>query len=1172
MTSKLKKLLTDRRLLLAMGLLLACAFIWFAGDALAYNGWRPLESPVSRLIAILLVIGTVTAVEGWKRYRSWQANRALLSELSRDDGSNAAMSAREVAELQKRFETALGTLRKARFENKATGGRSYLYQLPWYMFIGAPGSGKTTALVHSGLRFPLAEQLGKNEVQGVGGTRNCDWWFTDQAVLLDTAGRYTTQSSNREVDATAWLAFLRMLRRFRGAQPLNGALITLSVQDLLTQNESERADYARSVRRRIQELYGELGVRFPLYLMVTKTDLLAGFSDIFSDMGREQREQVWGLTFEYRAQGGSADIGKNFRGEFEALCERLFENLFARIENERDAERRARIYNFPQQFANLGPLIEDFLDEVFGDSAFEERGLLRGVYFTSGTQEGTPFDRVLGSLSRTLNLDRKTIPPLMSSGKSYFVTRLLQDVVFVESDLTGRNEQVEQRQRKRWLLAYGLLGLLSVLLIAGWLVSYFRNQSLVDDTQSRVVALDQRIKSLPAIDKGNLIDILPVLDAVRDLPGGYGAQDTDVPLSLGLGLYQGDKLGQQSETAYLALLREAFLPRLALRLEEQIRSTTDAQIRYEALKTYLMLAGRGPLDAEALKAWVGADWKRTLPKSISEQDRSSLAQHLDAALADENLDLILPLDESLITQTRLAIGSAPLANRVYARLIRLSESKHARYDLGAAAGPSAPLVFRRDSGNSLAEGPAALFTVSGYQQDFLKSAPGVIDQLSKEQEWVLGKAAGAITAPASTLSEVRRLYFNDYIKQWSTVLDDLRLTDSGSLDNTIQALSVLTGNDSPLKRMVAAVARETRLDGEQPAAAADGAGDAIKSAVRQTVDRLLGSPEDAATTGESGPSAVSQHFQPLHDLVSAPSGSPAPLDSIIALLKDYQVHLVATQEASRRQMPPPTGDMLEARIRSEAIRYPQPVRNVLLGLLGSASGQAAATTQAGLQKAMAGGVSSYCKQATANRYPFVRSSKNDVPLGDFSKLFAPGGELDRFFQTNLQPYVDTTARVWKPRPIAEGVGSVAPGVVTQFQNAATIREAFFPNAQINPSASAELTLIDADPSLGEIQLSADGQVFVFAPGRQATARLLWPSLNANSVITLGSKSVPDTLTGSGPWSVFRLLDHGRNKGGGPDRYQVEFDLSGRIALFELRVPSIRNPFRLPELSQFRCPG
>ena len=81
---------------------------------------------------------------------------------------------------------------------KARRDGAGLYDLPWYMIIGPPGAGKTTVLVNSGLNFPLAEKFGKEALRGVGGTRSCDWWFTDQAVLLDTAGRYTTQDSNQQ--------------------------------------------------------------------------------------------------------------------------------------------------------------------------------------------------------------------------------------------------------------------------------------------------------------------------------------------------------------------------------------------------------------------------------------------------------------------------------------------------------------------------------------------------------------------------------------------------------------------------------------------------------------------------------------------------------------------------------------------------------------------------------------------------------------------------------------------------------------------------------------------------------------------------------------------------------------------------------------------------------------
>src|SRR5262249_28287944 len=157
-----------------------------------------------------------------------------------------------------RFQQALAQLRKARGARRF--GSQYLYQMPWYMFVGAPGAGKTTALVHSGLDFPLSEQFGKGAIRGVGGTRNCDWWFTDQAVLLDTAGRYTTQDAHEATDRAAWQGFLDLLKKHRRRRPINGVIVTISVLDLLRMNETDRQTQAVAVRERIQELHERLGI------------------------------------------------------------------------------------------------------------------------------------------------------------------------------------------------------------------------------------------------------------------------------------------------------------------------------------------------------------------------------------------------------------------------------------------------------------------------------------------------------------------------------------------------------------------------------------------------------------------------------------------------------------------------------------------------------------------------------------------------------------------------------------------------------------------------------------------------------------------------------------------------------------------------------------------------
>ena len=325
---KIRELLFNRWVLGGLVVLLLSLVILLVGDAIAFFDWRPLETLLSRwvLVFVLILVWVI-----WELVRAWRirrANQSMLQGIAGADteAESSARSAQEIATLQARFKEAVAVLRKARFKGRA-GERQYLYQLPWYVIVGAPGSGKTTALINSGLKFPLEEQ----SVKGVGGTRNCDWWFTDVAVLLDTAGRYVTQDSEQKLDASAWLGFLDLLKRFRPRQPLNGAIVTVSISDLLYQTDAQRERYARDVRTRVQELYERLGQRFPVYVMVTKTDLLAGFMEFFGDMPREERAQVWGSTFALNAPGTAVNYAGQFGADFEGLERRLHARVLKRF-------------------------------------------------------------------------------------------------------------------------------------------------------------------------------------------------------------------------------------------------------------------------------------------------------------------------------------------------------------------------------------------------------------------------------------------------------------------------------------------------------------------------------------------------------------------------------------------------------------------------------------------------------------------------------------------------------------------------------------------------------------------------------------------------------------------------------------------------------------------------
>ncbi|QSA96407.1 type VI secretion system membrane subunit TssM [Methylococcus sp. EFPC2] len=1182
-----------------LGLLALAALIWFAGPLIAIAGTVPLESALARGLTIAFVVVAWVIYRLIRQIQAGRKDGRLMNELAAS-GAEAGKSVEaeateeEAETLQRGFAEALEVLKQSRA--KGADGKQFLYELPWYAIIGAPGSGKTTALINSGLKFPLAERLGKHAVRGVSGTRNCDWWFTDEAVLLDTAGRYTTQDSHQAVDAAAWLSFLGLIKKYRPRRPLNGLLVTLSLHDLLLQTEEERALHAAAIRRRVQELYEALGVRLPIYLLFTKTDLVAGFTDFFADLSQDERAQVWGETFPAEDPDRPADCALLFETAYDELLQRLNKRTFKRVQDERDVQRRALILDYPQQMGLLKPAMTAFLQAAFAANRYDRQALLRGVYFTSGTQEGTPIDRVMGILAGAFRLDRQIQPVYSGRGKSFFLTRLLKEVIFGEAGLAGIDPRVERRHQLIQVGAYAGVLLFAAGLIALWAVSYARNQAAIARVEEQLPVLKayhlgaangvRDEEQWGSAARARFKVLLPRLDALLAARDVY----KDPGWLMGFGLYQGDKLQAAANHAYEGLLRDYFRPAVILRQQERMQGDESAspELLYQTLKVYLMLADPQRLDAKVVAPWVKIDWEKSYATEPDVQAR--LSTHLGNLL---QLELEpAPVDENFVAAVRAKLTQVPQVLQLYGRFKTEALVDHA-HDVKVAEllGPSGAKVFASADGKDLATVVVpGLYSAYGYTELFLKKSLGYIRE-AVEQNWVLGKQAVVDPAEIGRLHEdFKKLYLGDYQKAWSGLLSSLKLRPAQSINQTVEVLDVLARPDTPLRPLLEAVEKNTSLSKLSAAAADLLAKIPGKPAVApdEQTQKLLALAKQASGldsgAGVDPARSVENYFEGLNVLVRGGPDKPAPLNATLATLgalHDFVLQIgsaassgdQALKTAANRVSGASADQLRQAQM--EFSRLPEPLKTWLQSLTQFGWSQTLSGAKGQLNEMLKTGVAAQCKTAFAGRYPFNRAAAQEALLADFTQFFAPNGQIDQFFQTNLKTFIDTTRPEWRQLQMDNQSLGLSPAAIRQFQNASRIRDAFFPGGGQVPQVQFELKPLALDNNVATFRLSVEGQETVYRHGPEQVVKFQWPGPATNA----GVRLVFETLDGrqlsrskEGPWAWFRALDEATvEKTVLPDRFNLTFRLETYTARYELRAGSVNNPFNLAELQAFRCP-
>lgn len=1166
------------------------AAVWFAGPLIRFADTRPLGPAWLRGTIIGVIVAALALFYGLRFWQARKAQKELETVVAhnddRDDDSRV---------LEARMNEAVAELKRS------SGKRNFLYEIPWYVVIGPPGAGKTTALVNSGLNFPLAGSGDAQPVAGVGGTRSCDWWFTDQAVLIDTAGRYTTQDSNAQSDKKSWLAFLSLLKKARTRQPINGVILAISLADLVSLDDRQLDAHVVEIRGRLREIHETLKIQFPVYLLFTKADLVSGFMDYFGGFDEPRRRKVWGATFQ------TTDRNKNMAAEapaeFDALARRLVEEMPDRLQEEADPVARISVFGFPAQFGALKERITNFIASLFDPTRSQVNVSLRGLYFSSGTQEGTPIDQVLGAIGR--NFGSNSRAHLSGTGKSFFLHDLLTGVIFAESGWVSYDKSAVRRAAIARFAGLGGIALTAAVVLGTLALSFTANRSLIASTtqamsQYRETA-DALLKSTEVADV-DLENVIGPLDQLRNLPAGFEASDAPTPIEETFGLSQRERLLSASKIAYRQALERMLRSRLLIQAERTIQARmADPAALYEPLKIYLMLGGKAPkVDDALIISWMKQDWEQNrYPGENNREGREQLEKHLRAMLAlDDAYDPVFELNQPLIEAAQRSLGRMSLADRASA-LVKSAVYAAALDDFSVSlkSGPEAQLLFERVDGGDLSGlRVPGLYTYAGFNTFYLGQLSRIAQTLVDDQ-WVLGGGGeqGGIDQELPRLGpELLDRYGKEFATAWNSVLDGLKFKPMLKDKPHYIALSAVASPTSPIEQLFTAIADETALTRDAASGKDSGAGveggpvqgqsqDAANMArglARIGIQIATGKSQSRAGTGSANaenqnPGAnIEAQFRSFQALVSGPAGH-RPIDALTQNFRDiYQSLQLATDVPSQTERVNANLQLQIATLRANVSRLPKQLGRMVNATADEFEGNVAETSVANLNQMLDQTVTQPCEAAVNGRYPFAGNGTEDIAMADFAKLFGPGGLMDRFFAQNLASLIDMTGQDWSWKQDARFGRDLSKSTLKNFQLAAEIRSAFFPQGGSVPSVSMTFTPFSLHGDADAAVLDVDGQTVQSNQAGNAPSTVTWPSGTASGSASLSlTPEMPgreSTIKFEGPWALKRLLDKATVTGN-DSNVEARFVIGGRDVTYTIQTGSGPSPFFLSALSGFSCP-
>ena len=1011
----------------------------------------------------------------------------------------------------------------------------YLCKLPWYIVLGSANSGKSTLLNNSGLDFSPTETLGPDPLQTGDNHRDYNWRFSKEAVILDIATGQPREGTENypasywgiNLRDPFWAGVLKLIKRYRRKKPLNGALITLNLPELLLQSDKVNQTQKQALKSILQAIHQELQIQTPIYLILTKCDLIAGFQEFFVDLSKEDREQVWGIAFPPQIIFNQKQSVAYFNEEFDKLIARLQERLLLRLEVERDMNKRLLISYFPQQIQLCKRILADFILQ-------DDHSQIRGIYFVSNIQNGKPYDFLLSALTAKYHLTASANHPYLSQEKPYFIQHLFREIFLPEASWVGNSPYLQRLNtyiyRASWMtallaLSFGTIGLS---------VSYARNKNNLEIIQRYLPDYQQAVSQLTPANK-SLTDTLPLLNIIKNIHAIYAKSSNKWLLYFEI--YQPVKISDNINDIWQRTLSNQFMTRVAICLENTLMQNQDnSAILYQTLKGYLVFSPATNTNPNWLKPPIAYDVSNTLKDQPDEQ--AQIKALLSEALTYP-VDPI-PLNQTVIEKTRAHLRKVMPIEFAYYEMKQETETSEGQLILVDQVGPTFANIFNFQ--NNAIQGVPALYTLEGYHDLHGKKSEFLIKHTA-EIYWILGldKTVNGADLVTQMTPALWNHYNNDYINYWDTLLSNIQVAPFNNLSQGIQTLDLLAGPRSPLLGLLNTVKENSYL-----------------------------------VRGKN--LHIAPHFAPLNAISGLP-GKPsaqytAMMKNLIAL-RDYlttinsapNVAQMEFQEASTYlQNKAPNNPI--AILKKQAQQMPAPLNRWLNEIADNSFALLLQGAHQTINAAWQSNVMPTYQTDIQGRFPFNSQSDAFVNMTSFGNFFGANGTFAQFFQTYLAPFIDTATSAWHQRQVGNYSLGIALNTLDLLQKAALIHNLYFQSGNQIPLTQFSIRPRFLDPQSSSVFVQLASQNLTYQHGPQASLSWKWPIPSDTQQVNISFSDFQGqnfSRTFDGPWGWFKLLSTTQLQATGApghyiwtinqDKHQASFDLwaSNNMPLFNLQV-------------------